>query len=336
MKKTNAISILRIIATLMVVMVHFGHSLPLPLPLYQFVLAGREGVTIFFIISGFLIANSLEKDNDTVKFFKKRAVRIIPIYSAVVIVNIIASLIIGNYPQDITRLGWLRYIFFIQAIVPTDNYEFWNNAAALWAMTSFAVFYLIAPVISAFVHKKGKISVNRSIAVLVFFVAVSVISSKLYLLLSGNWADSGLFLSERSPFSSLYKFSIGMFIYYACRDKNRIIWVAMIGIAGCVFQKNSLIIPSLLGIVFYCVMDKKFSFGEKTTKLLAKMDEYSFSVYLGHTTVMFIMSRIQENMGFSNVILAVLDLILCIIFIPLLHELIEKPCAKAGKKLLKI
>ena len=127
-----------------------------------------------------------------------------------------------------------------------------------------------------------------------------------------------------------------MFIYYCCAKKNRVIWIVFIGIFGSIFGGDRFIVTALFGTLIYSVVDLKVKCGEKAEKILSKLNEYSFSIYLGHTTVMFIMSRFQERLGFSNVKLAIFDLIGCILFIPFLHELIEKPGAKAAKKILKM
>lgn len=159
----NSISFLRIIATFMIVTVHFGQSLPLPSILHKFVSYGQEGVTIFFIISGYVIASSLTRNSNTCIFYKKRLIRIVPIYYAVVLINLLSSLAIGAYPADVTHLGWLRYFLFIHAIIPTNEYFYWNNAAALWTMTAFAVFYIAAP----FLHRIIKDSHKKQLGILV-------------------------------------------------------------------------------------------------------------------------------------------------------------------------
>ena len=183
-EKINTITILRIIATFMVVMVHFGQSLPLPAVLHKFVMYGSEGVTIFFIISGYLIAASLNLNNHPVLFYKKRIVRIIPVYFGVVFVNFIAQILFCRYPSDTTHLGWLRYFLMIHAIVPTNDYFYWNNAAALWTMSAFMVFYLFAPIIHHFICGKNSQGSNKAdrrvILIMLGSVLISFISSYIY------------------------------------------------------------------------------------------------------------------------------------------------------------
>ena len=34
---------------------------------------------------------------------------------------------------------------FLQMLLPSENYTLWNNRGALWTMSAFALFYLLAP-----------------------------------------------------------------------------------------------------------------------------------------------------------------------------------------------
>ncbi len=323
----NYISIFRIIATFMVVTVHFGQSLPLPTFLHKIVKFGAEGVVFFYLISGYGIAASLSKDFDVKRFYKKRIVRIVPIYYFVITVNLIASLFLQRYPNDITKLSWWRYYFFIHALVPTNNYFYWNNLAALWTMSSFAMFYLIAPAIHCFINNNGRKSIN-SLVVLCGGMLLDLISAKAYLLCSGAFFESGQYLSSHSPFAVLFVFFIGMNIYYNSKEVINLVSLVTIGLIGSIYNDERLIVSGLFGMLIYGTIGRQFKCSKKYMNLLRLFDEYSFSIYLGHTTVMFILSRMQEQLGFSKAMLAIVDLVGCFIFIPILHEVVEKPMSR--------
>ena len=225
----NYISLFRVMATFMVVSVHFGQSLPLPDMLHKIVKFGAEGVLLFYLISGYVIAASLSKDNDVKHFYKKRIVRIIPIYYFVVTVNFIASLFLQNYPNDITKFSWWRYYLFIHAFVPTNDYFYWNNLAALWTMSSFALFYLIAPAVHYFINNRGNENTN-SLIVLCGGMILAFISEKVYLLCGGVFSESGKYLSSHSPFAVLFIFFIGMNIYYHSKKVSCLALLVIIGI----------------------------------------------------------------------------------------------------------
>jgi hypothetical protein len=56
---------------------------------------GEVGVLVFFLVSGFIIPASLEKIRNQAEFWRRRALRIYPLYFAVMVTNLI--------------LGWLVY-----------------------------------------------------------------------------------------------------------------------------------------------------------------------------------------------------------------------------------
>ena len=77
--------VLRIIAMVMVLLVHIPIYIPLP---YSFP-NGQYGVAIFFVLSGYLIMESLEHTQSVKKFYQKRLIRILPEYYIILIIGII-------------------------------------------------------------------------------------------------------------------------------------------------------------------------------------------------------------------------------------------------------
>ena len=70
------LSILRIVACFMVVSIHTGINAGWT----QYVEAGQYGVQLFFVLSGFLIFQSLSSGISVGAFYKKRVMRIVPEY----------------------------------------------------------------------------------------------------------------------------------------------------------------------------------------------------------------------------------------------------------------
>lgn len=158
----NWFSIIRVVATLMIVTVHFGQSLPFPRVLHIPILFCQTAVCIFFILTGYFTELSLEHSKSTKDYYRKRIARIIPVYYSVILVNILASLLIGNYPGDVTHLGWLRFFTFIQGIIPSNDFSYWNNGAALWTMSGFCIYYICAP----YLHKFLKQEYQRTVVLM--------------------------------------------------------------------------------------------------------------------------------------------------------------------------
>jgi peptidoglycan/LPS O-acetylase OafA/YrhL len=333
--RINSISILRVIATFMVVTVHFCQELPLPKVLKSIVSFGPQGVIIFFLISGYLIAYSLDKNASVGSFYAKRVIRIVPIYYAVVTCLLIVSLVFHNFPTDVTHLGWLRYYLFLNGVIPSDSFYYWNNAAAFWTIPSFMFFYLVAPLVHWIVMRGEK---GRRIRLLVIFwggVFLSVISEQLYLQIGNNFGPSREYLSGRSPFAMFFVFLIGMVFYYY-QDvgiKTGMISVALVGIIGYVFEVDRFFMSALLGTLVYLLINCKVNLGKRIGKVVSKLDEYSFTIYLGHAAVMFTVIEVSNLLALP-IRPKIIAFVFCLVIIPMLHELVEKPSTKALKKLL--
>lgn len=108
--------------------------------LQSFMAWGREAVVIFFVLSGIVINLASQNRTDRLQYFKKRFLRIYPIFFVVLVIcysadhfifqnPVNASYIIGN----IFLLGmWPRFI------VPTLPFD-----AASWSIACEAFFYLV-------------------------------------------------------------------------------------------------------------------------------------------------------------------------------------------------
>lgn len=110
-------------------MVLYSHQLalsgrPETTPLH-FATWGYLGVMVFFVISGYLVCDSWERDPDPLRFLQRRALRIWP---ALAVVTVLSSLVLGPL---LSRLSWPAYfasgetwaylttaVFWIQQTLP--------------------------------------------------------------------------------------------------------------------------------------------------------------------------------------------------------------------------
>lgn len=135
--KQPSLDLLRLLAAVMVLAVHTGQAAGLD----QWTRAGAYGVELFFILSGYLSECSLERDSDPLRYYRRRAVRILPAYWLLLVLRWMADALRG-IPCGVR---YLRYFVFLQMFIPSENYQLWNNRGALWTMSAFALFYLLAP-----------------------------------------------------------------------------------------------------------------------------------------------------------------------------------------------
>lgn len=168
--RVYGLDILRAAAILFVVIGHSGHLLkPLIKPkfLNYFVL---DGVSIFFVLSGFLIGGILlktvEKDGQSlpvlIHFWVRRWFRTLPNYFLVLILILVTKSILGDFPKVAGH-----YFLFLQNFAwPHPHFfpEAWSLSVEEW-------FYLIFPLILFGVMNLLKTPLHKSI----FWVAISFI-----------------------------------------------------------------------------------------------------------------------------------------------------------------
>lgn len=149
----NNFTVLRLVLALLVVLGHFklfnGTASP-PWPFNYAALA----VECFFVVSGYLVANSFDRDPDLRRFFIKRICRIYPLYILVVLAQtlILASLAPGGITAHVPET--LRYLLvnalflnFLQHDIGGALDELVDPSlnASLWTLKIEFAFYLILP-----------------------------------------------------------------------------------------------------------------------------------------------------------------------------------------------
>ncbi|WP_300440592.1 acyltransferase family protein [uncultured Mameliella sp.] len=189
---------LRTIAVLPVVLYHAGVS--------GFT-GGFVGVDIFFVISGFLITTIIhgeiaEGRFSVIRFYERRARRILPALFAVILV----SLVVGWFlltPADYDHMG--RSI--LSALLFVSNMWFWQNSGGYfdgatdylpmlhtWSLAVEEQFYIFFPLLLMLLHRIGRRLVLPAIVVLVMGSLVLAIwatprmsSASFYLLPTRIW-----------------------------------------------------------------------------------------------------------------------------------------------------
>lgn len=219
-RKINGISLLRVIAVCMILVVHFGQSLPFPEVLHTPIVWCQRGVQLFFLLSGFLIFKSLDKNSNIKTFYKKRLLRIIPSYWTIIVLNMLLfGVVLKTMPADDFHMGWTRYFLFMQTFIPASNVDAWNNLSALWTMSAFGFFYLLAPFFYRIMntYKKACWTVLFSLGIGIGFTRVMCLVAE-----KSKYQKSINYLSGKSPIAVLYIFLVGGLIYLYNKDKQEI------------------------------------------------------------------------------------------------------------------
>ena len=277
MKYIKGLDTLRAFAVMFVIIYHWG----LPLPdgpgkhfLQELIPSGPFGVTLFFVLSGFLITSILLEARTTAKtrlrvirnFIIRRILRIFPIYY----VTIFVLTWIG-YPFIRENLDWL--LSYTSNILVFRNHS-WNSFSHTWSLSVEEQFYLIWPWCIVFVTEKYLKYIF--IAALLIGLMAIVFVSKIH---PDTW---GLLLTP----ACLGAFGIGGFYAWASREpRSRERFMRMI----------ALLMPLSIGLHFYW----SFSAAGGHFNYLSRIIDSIISIWLIHKTMTirsgWIKTKILEN-----------------------------------------
>ncbi len=325
------IQVLRGVAVLLVVFFH------LELPGFS---SGFLGVDVFFVISGYLMAQMYDPARK-VDFFAKRARRLLPAYFAVTLAVVLtASVVIA--PNDYSQL--LRQSRFATFLVP--NVGFWLDnpyfdksvfkpLLHLWSLGVEIQFYLLVPIL-AWAFRRWPASLGFALlgsAIACFYVVSFSATSAFYLL----------------PFR-LWQFLIGFGVatYLNPREPaphDRVTWIGLVALVVLVcipvisldgdqsgfFAGHPGAIALLISIatatVIYARLPR-FAEGHATATILERIGGYSYSIYLAHYPIIVLLlyrpfsgTVLKPDGPLQTAMLVGLIAVASIV----LHKFVEKP-----------
>lgn len=316
------LSILRVLACIGVFMTHIGQLVPVSGIMGNLVSFGMYGVYVFFLISGLLGIESYAKYENARAYYINRAKRILPIYFTVIIwYMLFYNIILPEYviPEDIYKLGWVRYFLFINFCIPGD--EFWMNLGAVWTISCFVLFYLLVPIYYKYIHDTKRAYLNLILCLLLKF------------LIPNPWFQSGCLL---------YWFALGMVIYFAIKEKKQnglIMYSSLMILAMLITRRydDPLIYGHVFAIIivaFESTTDLNF-LPSPIKRIISMLDEYSYSIYLIHPAVIALIKNAFDewynNMG-TRLEIAIVYVAGTAVIAWLCHNVIEKPITNIGKQ----
>lgn len=338
----NGLNGLRAIAALTVLISHvfnstFGNwGVPsINLPIFS------SGVTLFFVISGFLITYLLLLENQKTqtisikKFYIRRILRIWPIYYLFIIISIVMLLIL-NRSEEILNSKLFFYVFF------TANIPF-LSATGIWIIVHYwsigveEQFYLFWPLVVRFfknnllyyallilvlwlVLKYGSwfIFTNKSLIYKFFnvtsfhYMMLGAIAAILYFRknVTFNKITQNIFLQYAAW---IFTFTAGFFI-------NHI---------PAVFREEIIAIVSVFLIMGQ--VDRKTKYFDLENSMFDFVGKISYGIYIIHPLVIFVLSSFWRNININlpvifNYLIIYLSVILITIGLAWLsYNYFEKP-----------
>lgn len=136
-----------------------------------FVTSGHTGVSLFFIISAFLLSRPFLAEAaggprvDRRHYFERRALRILPLYWAAVVVT---SIVCAERPADVWR--GVPYLFFLNGVTTHFTRLPLLYAGIWWSLATEAQFYMLLPCLPLVLQTRRR----RQVGVLLLLAYVAV------------------------------------------------------------------------------------------------------------------------------------------------------------------
>jgi peptidoglycan/LPS O-acetylase OafA/YrhL len=153
---------LRAIAILMVIAAHFVISGQSSIRWQPYIFsAGKTGVDLFFVLSGFLITRILlaarGQPNFLKNFYARRVLRIFPAYYGFIVFLylLVPFFHIGQAPPFRIQIWTWTYLQNIpQTFFPFQASNIWQSTSHFWSLAVEEHFYLVWPFLVRFVHPR--------------------------------------------------------------------------------------------------------------------------------------------------------------------------------------
>ena len=270
--------------------------------------AGFMGVDIFFVLSGFLITSLIMKDRSTnqknlfKRFYKRRALRLLPALYALLIADFFVSRW-ENFPGDIQwRTTWHALLFLNNWNIVNNFGEAQNDLGHLWSLGIEEQFYLIWP-LTLWLLAKLKIS-SKMMIPLILFASLVVMAHRTSLWNDGtSWII--LYIRTDTRLDSLLIGAMFAYVYRHYQVPSKILnSVATLSFIGLIYIKYFLdkspfrfemgytTIALLAGFIILSVAEGVF-FIQKvfTWRPLTMIGKVSYGLYLWHMPIFLLFGR---------------------------------------------
>ena len=322
---------LRGIASISVLIFHFFHDKKLTSDIQNILLAQKiteilqHGVTLFFVLSGFVITriliNNKQDSNYFLSFYKKRTLRIFPLYYLYLIVHYyIYPYLIGigpnlEFEKQTPVYLYLQNLDWLTGFNSSGPGQFWSLAVE-------EHFYLIWPLVIFLLPNKN-------------FRLVTIILIILSIPLKSFFLENGIDINQNT-FSRYDSILVGCFIAIIEKENNYILpkltrnftiyilfSILIIGLTIYVFQEQIFFFKSIVkhiilsfffGIVIYYLITTSSLTNRTNSILNSKLFQYlgkiSYGLYVWHILAIAICGFINTNFYLVNLLFVTIVTIL--------------------------
>lgn len=258
---------------------------------------GKTGVAFFFMITAFLFTNKLLQDKpiNWKVFYRKRFLRLFPIYCFSVFLLIFIVLCLSHFTLNISfgrfidqSLHWLAFTFVGAPNINNVDNTYIIIAGVAWSLTYEILFYASIPFLGLLFKKKtNALTLILCLIVIILFV---IITDKIYAILFWNFFY-GIIASILHKY---YKPKINL--------KSGIVSIVLVLliIFNVSYFKSSenFISISIQAIIFIIIIYGNNFWGVLVNKQSQILGQLSYSIYLIHGIVLFVFNTFIFDKSF--------------------------------------
>ena len=271
---------------------------------------GQASVVMFFMITGYLFSKKIKSNNFEIrKFFVKRFFRLMPLLFTVVtimvwIVFIKQKFVLYDEPIEIFKqiIAWL---LFMQPNINHLMHTDYITAGVTWTLKYEAIFYLALPLLY-FIRK------NKALFILIVSILFLIIVRTLFLLFFIGYIISEIENRYKNKFNfnaniiSIINILIIIFVLFYFKSSYHLLSFILLGISFALI---------VLGNTLFGILSNKFSI---------ILGEISYSIYLTHGLILYILFNLilkdEPTLYYLPIVMTI------VIFVSLItFKYIEKP-----------
>jgi peptidoglycan/LPS O-acetylase OafA/YrhL len=342
----HALTGIRFFAAIWVMVFHFGAAFTarahMPHFVTEFLQHGDLGVTLFFMLSGFILyytyQDNLQTPRDLYKFFVARVARIYPVY-------LLAILIVFPLNMRLPRGSELLIFPMLQSWVPPVASTGFSWIIQAWTLSVEAFFYCTFPLFLLLLRRKWPPVVLWLLAAALFALNVAIQSPLFHPVAPSSWLANHIIL----PVLCLPQFLLGMVLGALFLRKRTLKpasttndWITALGLLPCCaliaadLENDYLLsfaaVACFSWAIYRLADGRGWLTGFLSSKVMLLLGGASFSIYLlqglirGISRLFFARYHPGLDAVLSPIILIVLS---CIIFL-----FYEEPLRDAVRNLL--
>lgn len=318
MKRSQELDSLRGISILAVVLFHYTTRynqiykhivMPIHFPY------GHLGVQLFYMISGYLILMSAENINNYQDFIVRRISKLFPAYWVSIII-IFSTIAVFSLPgREASFTDAILNLTMLQKFLGAKHVD-----GAFGVLSRFIAFYIFVTFVIAHNEKK------RVLKILCIWMMLDI-AIKLIMM-------NGVDISGKVRIILLVKeigfFALGVTFYKIKLEGYSILscltFLLSLFIIFLTNGKSHLIAALIYSVVFYLIINNKGKFLK--VKPLLWLGSISYSLYLIHQNIGYIIIRAMSNYNISFYLKIITPLVISIILATIITRYIEKPALK--------